>query len=289
MICFYCLVFYIFVVNMCVMEKVWDLLVDVIIFDLEDVVVLLEKVFVCDLLMVVLLVDYGNWVCIVWMNGLDMEWGEGDVCVFVCSVDVVLIFKVSCVVDLDWVVDLVFDVLFWVMMEIVEGMFNVYEIVLYLWLQVMVMGMNDLVKELGVCFWFDCLLLMVGLGMCVLVVKVYGFVIIDGVFNVFKDEDGLCVECEQGCDMGFDGKMLIYFVQFVVVNVVFVLIEVEIELVCCQIDVFVEVKVQGKGVVVVDGCIVENLYVEIVCVIIVKVEVIVRMVGQVQVVFECIQ
>lgn len=73
----------------------------------------------------------------------------------------------------------------------------------------------------------------VGLGFCLLVVKVYGVMIVDGVYNVFKDIDGFVVECEQGCDMGFDGKILIYLVQVEVVNMVFVLIEVEIDFVIC--------------------------------------------------------
>jgi hypothetical protein len=51
---------------------------------------------------------------------------------------------------------------------------------------------------------------MTGLQMCLLAAKAHGCVIVDGVYNAFKDDDGLAAECDQGRDMGFDGKTLIH-------------------------------------------------------------------------------
>ncbi|MTH64908.1 HpcH/HpaI aldolase/citrate lyase family protein [Paracoccus shanxieyensis] len=272
-------VLYIPAANTRAMEKARDLPADAIIFDLEDAVAPSEKVPARDLLTAALLADYGNRARIVRMNGLDTEWGEGDARAFARSADAVLIPKVSRAADLDRVADLVPDAPLWAMMETAEGMLNAHEIALHPRLQAMVMGTNDLAKELGARFRPDRLPLMAGLGMCVLAAKVHGLVIIDGVFNAFKDEDGLRAECEQGRDMGFDGKTLIHPAQLAVANAVFAPTEAETELARRQIDAFAEAKAQGKGVAVVDGRIVENLHVETARATIAKAEAIARMAG----------
>ena len=123
------------------------------------------------------------------------------------------------------------------------------------------MGTNDLAKDLGSRFRADRLPMMAGLGLCLLAAKAHGVVIVDGVFNAFKDDDGLRAECEQGRDMGFDGKTLIHPAQLAVANAVFAPTEAEIDLARRQIAAFDEAKAQGKGVAVVDGRIVENLHV----------------------------
>jgi (3S)-malyl-CoA thioesterase len=100
-----------------------------------------------------------------------------------------------------------------------------------------------------------------GLGLCLLAAKAHGQVIIDGVYNAFKDDEGLKIECDQGRDMGFDGKTLIHPAQVDVTNIAFSPSEAEIELARRQIEAFNEVEASGQGVAVVDGKIVENLHV----------------------------
>ncbi|MEF9604835.1 aldolase/citrate lyase family protein, partial [Paracoccus sp. PXZ] len=129
-------------------------------------------------------------------------------------------------------------------------------------LQGMVMGTNDLAKELNSRFRADRLPMMAGLGLCLLAARAHGRVIVDGVFNAFKDEDGLRAECEQGRDMGFDGKTLIHPAQLAIANEVFAPSASEVELARRQIEAFDAATAQGKGVAVVDGRIVENLHVE---------------------------
>src|SRR5690606_17465701 len=124
------------------------------------------------------------------------------------------------------------------------------------------MGSNDLAKDLIDRYRVDRLPLMDGLGLCLLAARAHGRVIVDGVFNAFKDEEGLRAECAQGRDMGFDGKTLIHPAQLAIANEVFAPSEAEVELARRQIDAFEEAKAQGKGVAVVDGRIVENLHVE---------------------------
>ena len=100
-----------------------------------------------------------------------------------------------------------------------------------------------------------------GLGLCLLAAKANGLAIVDGVYNAFKDDEGLKVECDQGRDMGFDGKTLIHPAQVDVTNTAFSPSEVEVELARRQIEAFNEVEASGQGVAVVDGKIVENLHV----------------------------
>ena len=123
------------------------------------------------------------------------------------------------------------------------------------------MGTNDLAKELQTRFRPDRLPLMTSLGLCLLSAKAEGLIIVDGVYNAFKDGEGLAAECAQGRDMGFDGKTLIHPAQVDITNAAFAPSEAEIDLARRQITAFEEVETQGQGVAVVDGKIVENLHV----------------------------
>jgi (3S)-malyl-CoA thioesterase len=140
-------------------------------------------------------------------------------------------------------------------------MLNAAEIAAHPQLRGMVMGTNDLAKELQTRFRPDRLPMMAGLGLCLLAAKAEGVIIVDGVFNAFKDEDGHRAECDQGRDMGFDGKTIIHPAQIGVANTAFAPSEAEIDLARRQIAAFQEVEASGQGVAVVDGKIVENLHV----------------------------
>ena len=122
-------------------------------------------------------------------------------------------------------------------------------------------GTNDLAKELASRYRADRLPLQAGLGLCLLAAKAEGRVIVDGVYNAFKDEAGLRAECAQGRDMGFDGKTLIHPLQLAVANEVFAPSEEEVTLARRQIEAFAQARAAGSGVAVLDGKIVENLHV----------------------------
>ncbi|MDB4054327.1 aldolase/citrate lyase family protein, partial [Octadecabacter sp.] len=91
--------------------------------------------------------------------------------------------------------------------------------------------------------------------------RAHGVVAMDGVYNAFKDEDGLKVECEQGRDLGFDGKTLIHPTQIATANAAFAPTTAEIDLAKRQIAAFDDAHAAGQGVAVVDGKIVENLHI----------------------------
>ncbi|MEZ5797932.1 MAG: CoA ester lyase [Paracoccaceae bacterium] len=250
------------------MEKARELAADAIIFDLEDAVAPEEKPAARALLARVLAeADYGPRARIVRINGFDSEWGRDDAAAMAAAmaagaaVDALLVPKVNRPADLDAVAEAVPGVPLWAMMETAAGMLNAAAIAAHPRLAGMVMGTNDLAKELGSRFRPDRLALQAGLGLCLLAAKAEGRVIVDGVYNAFKDEAGLRAECEQGRDMGFDGKTLIHPAQLEVANAAFAPSDAEIDLARRQIAAFDAAKAAGQGVAVVDGRIVENLHV----------------------------
>ncbi|MGR3747981.1 HpcH/HpaI aldolase/citrate lyase family protein [Paracoccus sp. (in: a-proteobacteria)] len=258
-------VLYIPAANARAMEKAQGLPADAIIFDLEDAVSPGEKSAARDALKVALNADYGPRARIVRINALDSAWGEDDArfCAGLgdCA-DAVLIPKVDSAADLDKVAALIPDTPLWAMMETPLGMLNAAGIAAHPRLAGMVMGANDLAKELNSRFRADRLPMQAGLGLCLLAAKAHGKLIVDGVFNAFRDEDGLRAECEQGRDMGFDGKTLIHPAQLAIANECFAPTEAEVDLARRQIDAFEQASAEGRGVAVVDGRIVENLHVE---------------------------
>lgn len=259
-------VLYIPAANQRAMEKAQGLPADAIIFDLEDAVAPDAKEAARDALAQALTQDYGRRARIVRINGMSTDWGEGDAraCAGALAdkADAVLIPKVDSAADLDRVATLIPDLPLWAMMETPLGMLNAAEIAAHPRLQGMVMGTNDLAKELNSRFRPDRLPMQSGLGLCLLAAKAYGKVIVDGVFNAFKDDEGLRAECEQGRDMGFDGKTLIHPAQLAITNQVFAPADADIDLARRQIEAFEAATREGKGVAVVDGKIVENLHVE---------------------------
>lgn len=246
------------------LEKARDLAADAIIFDLEDAVAPDEKVAArATLARFLSEVDYGPRVRIVRINGFDTAWGRADAAAFAGhgGVDAILVPKVNGPADLDAVAAVAGEKPLWAMMETAAGMLNAAAIAGHGRLEGMVMGTNDLAKELGSRFRADRLPLMTGLGLCLLAAKAQGRVIVDGVYNAFKDEAGLAAECAQGRDMGFDGKTLIHPAQVEICNAAFAPSAEEVDLARRQIAAFNAAQAEGQGVAVLDGRIVENLHV----------------------------
>ncbi|MCE8509252.1 CoA ester lyase [Ruegeria pomeroyi] len=245
------------------LDKARSLPVDAIIFDLEDAVAADEKDNARETLKAALAQGgYGARVKIVRINGLDTPWGRADAeAVREMDADVVLLPKVGSAADVDALAAITGDLPIWAMMETPRGMLNAAQIAAHPLLTGFVMGTNDLAKELQTRFRADRLPMMTSLGLCLLAAKAEGLIAIDGVYNAFKDDEGLAAECAQGRDMGFDGKTLIHPAQVDIANAAFAPSEAEIDLARRQIAAFAEVEASGQGVAVVDGKIVENLHV----------------------------
>lgn len=244
-------------------EKARTLPVDAIIFDLEDAVAPDEKAGARETLAASLAAGgYGQRLKIVRINGLDTEWGAADAkAAAAMDIDAVLLPKVDAPEQLDALATITGDTPLWAMMETSLGMLNAAYIAAHPLCGGMVMGTNDLAKEMGARFRSDRLPLITGLGLCLLAAKAHGTAIIDGVYNAFKDTEGLQAECEQGRDMGFDGKTLIHPAQIHTANAAFAPTVDEVDLAERQIAAYEAAIAEGQAVAVVDGRIVENLHV----------------------------
>ena len=240
--------------------KAQGLPTDAIIFDLEDAVAVDEKAAAREMLAGAMAKDYGTRAKIARINALDTEWGKADIAATKAA-DAVLLPKVNSAADLDELAALVGDLPIWAMMETPLGILNAAEIAAHPQLAGMVVGSNDLAKDLNCRFRPDRLPLIASLQICLLAARAHGVIAIDGVYNAFKDDEGLQAECEQGRDLGFDGKTLIHPAQLAVANAAFAPSEAEIDLARRQISAFEAAGAAGQGVAVIDGKIVENLHV----------------------------
>jgi len=251
------------------LEKATGLAADAIIFDLEDAVAVDEKARARELLAETLQShDYGPRAKLVRINALSSDWGAEDLEVIAAArPEAILLPKVDAADHIEALARLLdarpetADTRIWAMMESPLGVLNAHAIACAPRMAGFVMGTNDLAKDMGCRFRPDRLPLMMSLQLPLLAAKAAGIVAIDGVYNAFKDDDGLRVECEQGRDMGFDGKTLIHPAQLAVANEVFAPSEQEIDLARRQIEAFDAATQRGEGVAVVDGKIVENLHI----------------------------
>ncbi|WP_425052976.1 HpcH/HpaI aldolase/citrate lyase family protein [Psychromarinibacter sp. S121] len=245
------------------LDKARTLAADAIIFDLEDAVAADEKANARETLAAALAAGgYGARAKIVRVNGLDTDWGADDVAMAAkAKPDAILLPKVGSAADLDAVAELAPGIDLWAMIETPAGILHAEEIAAHPRLKGMVMGTNDLAKELNCRFRADRLPLITSLLIALLAARAHGVTCVDGVYNAFKDEDGLRAECEQGRDMGFDGKTLIHPAQLAIANAAFAPSEDEVDLARRQIEAFETAEADGQGVAVLDGRIVENLHV----------------------------
>lgn len=129
-------------------------------------------------------------------------------------------------------------------------------------LGVIVMGTNDLVKELGAEHVPGRAPILAALSMAVLAARAAGVAVVDGVYNDVTDAAGFAAECAQGRAMGFDGKTLIHPAQVEPCNAAFSPSERDITQARGMIAAFEEAMAQGQGVVTYQGRMVENLHVD---------------------------
>jgi len=249
------------------LDKARTLPVDAIIFDLEDAVVPDEKPAARNLLAQTLITGgYGPRAQIVRINGFGTPWGDDDlIAIAAARPQAILLPKVNGADDIARLAARLdalpgcADTTIWAMMETPLGILNAAAIATAPRMAGMVMGTNDLAKDLGSR---TRAAMTTALQTCLLAARAHGLVCVDGVYNAFKDDDGLAAECLEGRDMGMDGKTLIHPAQIAIANAAFAPSQAEIDLAHRQIIAYEEAKANGEGVAVVDGKIVENLHIE---------------------------
>jgi citrate lyase subunit beta/citryl-CoA lyase len=149
----------------------------------------------------------------------------------------------------------------WAMIETPTAIFDVRSIAAHPRVEVLVMGTNDLARELRAKLVPGRTPLLPHLAVALSAAREAGKTIVDGVYNDVKDLDGFRAECVQGAEMGFDGKTLIHPGQVDITNEVWAPTAEEIEYARRVIDAFEEGLREKRGVVTVDGRMIENLHV----------------------------
>ena len=245
------------------LEKARALPADAIIFDLEDAVAPEEKPAARALLAETLTPGaYGARTVLLRVNALDSDWGEADLRAAAgMAVDGILLPKVNGPADVNAAGAVAATLPFWAMIETAEGVLNAASIAAHPRMAGFVMGTNDLLKELGAAPLPGRGPMATALQLALLAARAAGIVCVDGVYNAFRDEEGLRAECEAGSDLGMDGKSLIHPAQIAIANAVFAPSDSDIEAAGRVIAAHEEALARGEGVAVLDGRIVENLHV----------------------------
>ena len=125
-----------------------------------------------------------------------------------------------------------------------------------------VMGTSDLAKDLHCAHTPMRLPMITSLGLCMLAGRAAGLAVLDGVYLDLNDDEGFAASARQGAELGFDGKTLIHPKTVAAANEAFAPSADEIAFSRKIIAAHAEAEAAGKGVLVVDGKLIENLHVE---------------------------
>ena len=244
------------------LEKAKALPADAIIFDLEDAVAPDAKEAArAAAVAAVGSGAYGDKTLTIRCNGLDTPWGADDLAAAAAAGPAaVVVPKVSGAAHLQQIVAITGDVPVWAMVETPAALFAIQEICGFPQVSALVMGTNDLVKELRAAMVPGRAPLLPHLALALAGARLAGKPILDGVYNDVKDADGFRAECLQGMQLGFDGKTLIHPSQVEVCNEVWAPTDDEVAHARRVVEAFEEAGRDGRGVVTVDGRMVENLH-----------------------------
>ena len=255
------------------LEKARELPADTLILDLEDAVAPDAKEEArAAVLAAVSAGGYGQREIVIRMNGLDTPWGHDDLRAIATSgAHAVLAPKVTGPRDIERLSTLLKEagapdtMALWVMIETPLAILSLKDIAaasIGTHLTTFVMGTNDLAKEYRARMTADRLAFQAALQLSVAAARAYGLTAIDGVYNDIKNESGFRDECEQGRDLGFDGKTLIHPSQLDEANRIFAPSPHDVEQAKAVIEAFADPANAGKGVLKVNGKMTELLHLE---------------------------
>ena len=214
--------------------------------------------------------DYGRKEVTIRANGLDTPWHADDLrAIAEAGPAAVVVPKINSAADVA-AVEAAHEAAgapdhtrIWAMLETPIAMLHAEEIATSSErLAVLVMGTNDLAKELHAEHVPGRAPLVFGLSQCLLAARMAGKVILDGVYNDIKDPDGFLAECVQGRQLGFDGKTLIHPTQVEPCNDTFAPGEEELTRSRGLILAFEEAQADGRGVATYEGRMIENMHVD---------------------------
>ncbi len=252
------------------LEKAKTLGADGLIFDLEDAVAPDAKEEARrQVVAAVTGGGYGRREILIRSNGLNTPWGQADLAAAAVSgAHAVLLPKVESA-DMVRQAESILaaagapdDLAIWCMMETPRGILRAEEIAAASpRLGGFVMGTSDLAKDLHCAHTRERLPMLTSLGLCLLAARAQGLAILDGVHLDLNDDEGFDYACRQGLEMGFDGKTLIHPKTIEAANRVFAPSEAEVAWSRRIIAAHAEAEAAGKGVVALEGRLIENRHV----------------------------
>jgi citrate lyase subunit beta/citryl-CoA lyase len=213
--------------------------------------------------------EYGHREITIRCNGLDTPWGSDDIAAAATSgAAAVVIPKVDSSAYLDEVANRLdaagapAELSIWAMVETPTAILDIRAIAQHPRVNVLVMGTNDLVKELRCAMVPGRAPLLPHLASALVGVREAGKVILDGVYNNVRDPEGFLAEAEQGQQLGFDGKTLVHPSQVEPTNETWAPSADEVDHSRRVIEAFEAAEAEGQGVITVDGRMIENLHVD---------------------------
>ena len=253
------------------LAKARELPADVVILDIEDSVAPELKVEARERIVAALKEGgFGKREVLIRVNGVHTPWGEADLeAAAAAGPDGVLLPKVDGPGTVLHAGRLLRDApaktRLWAMMETPMAMLSAGVIAATAAdpasrLEALVLGLNDLAKETRARLAPGRAAFTPWLATCVAAARAHGVDVIDGVYNDIKDLDGFREECLQGLEFGFDGKTLIHPSQIDICNETFAPTAAEIAHAKAVIDAFDRPENAGKGVMQIDGRMVELLH-----------------------------
>jgi citrate lyase subunit beta/citryl-CoA lyase len=254
------------------MEKARELPADAVILDLEDAVAPDAKAKARELIAEALNKGgFGHREVLVRINGLDTAWWRHDLVIATAGPDAVLVPKVSTPEQLRQVakhltgVRAAASVRIWAMMETPLAVLNARDIAAAARdpetrLAGFVMGTNDLAKDTRARIVPGRAPMLPWLMNCVAAARAFGLDILDGVYNDLGNAEGFAAECAQARELGFDGKTLIHPQQIAPCNAAFSPSTEEVASARTIIAAFDLPENVDKGVIQIDGRMVERLH-----------------------------
>jgi citrate lyase subunit beta/citryl-CoA lyase len=253
------------------LEKAKTLPVDALILDLEDAVAPDAKDAARENACAAARSgEYGRREVTIRVNGLGSQWHDADLAAAAAAgPDAVVVPKVGSAEEVRALVAALEaagapdHTRLWAMVETPAAILHAAEIAAASErLACLVLGTNDLYKELGATFAPGRAAVMTSLQLAVLGARSAGVAVLDGVFNDVKDADGFLAEARQGREMGFDGKTLIHPGQVEPANAVFAPSPEQVADARAVIDAFEQAQADGRGVATLNGRLIENLHVD---------------------------
>ena len=255
------------------LEKAKTLPADSLILDLEDSVAPEAKAQARDSVCAAVKAGgYGHRELVIRVNAIETPWGMDDLRAAVAAApDAILVPKVSQPGDIVTAAKVLGSVhapgktRLWAMMETPKSMLNAREIAALgaepeHRLACLVMGTNDLLKESRARALHNRIAVVPWLAMTLVAARAFGLDILDGVYNDFRDDKGFREECEHGRTLGMDGKTLIHPSQVTPCNEIFSPTDEEVTWSRAIIAAFDNPENDHKGVITVDGKMVERLH-----------------------------